>query len=160
MPTSFSGSPREARALDAYVKLMRASETVTARLGRALQGSGVTPGQLGVLEALLHLGPMHACELGEKLLRSNANMTTVLDNLEKAGHVTRERSREDRRFVRVSLTPEGRRRIETVFPAHAAEITEALAGLTDAEQEELARLCKKLGRAAGEASGTKPGAHA
>jgi MarR family transcriptional regulator, 2-MHQ and catechol-resistance regulon repressor len=147
MPTHYSGTPDETRALDALIKLVRATETIGARLAKALQPTHLTPGQLSVLEALHHLGPMHACALSKKLLRSNANMTTVLDNLEKAGLVARERTREDRRYVRITLTPAGRRRIENVFPAHVAEVSAALSALTAAEQEELGRLCKKLGLA-------------
>jgi MarR family transcriptional regulator, 2-MHQ and catechol-resistance regulon repressor len=150
MPTHYPGTRRETRALDCYIKLSRASGTLDARLARGLQGSGLTAGQLGVLEVLLHLGPMHACDLSQKLLRSNANMTTVIDNLEKAGLVTRERTKEDRRFVRVALTPEGKK-IEAVLPGHVAEITNALGALSAAEQEELGRLCKKLGLALAEA---------
>ena len=147
MPTHYAGTPRERRALDAFIKLMRATESLTARLGKSLHEAGLTYGQLSVLEALHHLGPMHACDLAGKLLRSNANMTTVLDNLEKAGFVTRERTRQDRRFVRVALTTEGRKRIEEVFPRHVGEITDALGALNAAEQEELGRLCRKLGLA-------------
>lgn len=145
MPVRHAGTPREALALATLVKLMRATESVAAELQRGLAGTGLTPGQLGVLEALLHLGPMHACELGRKLLRSNANMTTVLDNLERAGLVTRTRGRDDRRFVTIELTTEGRRLIERVFPLHAARVADAFQVLTAAEQEELGRLCRKLG---------------
>src|SRR5262249_7208816 len=145
MPTHYPGTPRETRALNAFIKLMRATESLTARLGKSLHESGLTYGQLSVLEALHHLGPMHACDIAGKLLRSNANMTTVLDNLEKAGLVVRERTKEDRRFVLISLTPAGKKRITAAFPAHVVQITEALSALSPAEQDELGRLCKKLG---------------
>lgn len=145
MPARYAGSPREVRALDTFVKLMRASESVTSELARGLVGTGLTFGQLAVLEALLHLGPMHACELARKVLRSTANMTTVLDNLEKAGLVRRERSGADRRFVTIVLTPGGRERIAAVFPEHASRVADAFRALTASEQEELGRLCRKLG---------------
>jgi MarR family 2-MHQ and catechol resistance regulon transcriptional repressor len=148
MPTHFSGSAREVRALDTFIKLSRAVETVMGRLATALNKEGMTASQLAVLEALLHLGPLSQRDLGRKLLRSNPNVTAVLDNLEKQGLVKRERSTDDRRLVNVSLTREGRRRIETVFPAHARRIAELMGALTPEEQEQLARLCKKLGVAA------------
>jgi MarR family 2-MHQ and catechol resistance regulon transcriptional repressor len=88
---------------------------------------------------------MNQRELGRKLLCSNANVCTVLDNLEKAGHIERARSSEDRRAVIVSLTASGRRLIQQVFPAHAARISAMLSALTAAEQETLGALCKKLG---------------
>lgn len=147
MPTHFKGSARETRALDTFVKLTRAMETLGSHLQRHLASLEITPPQLAVLEALLHLGPMSQGELGRKLLRSNPNMTAVLDNLERNGWIKRERSPEDRRVVVVSLTPEGKGVIEKVFPAHAAHIAALLGALTAEEQEQLGALCKKLGLA-------------
>ncbi|HYO72887.1 MAG TPA: MarR family transcriptional regulator [Archangium sp.] len=145
MPTNYKGSAREARALDTFIKLTRAMETLGAQLQRHLASLEITPPQLGVLEALLHVGPMSQSELGRKLLRSNPNMTALLDNLERHKWIQRERSPEDRRVVVVSLTPEGRRVIERVFPAHAAHVTALMGALTAEEQETLGALCKKLG---------------
>lgn len=145
--THYEGTDDEVRALGAYIKLMRASDSVEARMKRALAQEGLTISQLGILEVLLHLGPRCQTELGTKLLKSSGNMTTVVDNLEKRGLVRRERDQQDRRFVTVHLTPRGRELIEGYFPRHVAEIGDAMAALDPAEQAELARLCKKLGRA-------------
>ncbi|OJT20489.1 MarR family transcriptional regulator [Archangium sp. Cb G35] len=145
MPGRYKGSAREVRALDTFVKLTRATETLGAQLQRHLASLEITPPQLAVLEALLHVGPMNQSELGRKLLRSNPNMTALLDNLERSKWIQRERSPEDRRVVVVSLTPEGRRVIERVFPAHAAHVTALMGALTAEEQESLGELCKKLG---------------
>ncbi len=146
MPTHYQGCETTVRALNAFIKLMRATETINARLQAQLAEQGLTMGQLAVLEALNHLGPMHQRDLGRKLLRSDANVTTVLDNLERDGLVERKRLEKDKRFVTVSLTAAGRKLIQKVFPDHAANIAAAFAGLTPAEQEQLAELCKKLGR--------------
>ncbi|MFE8597172.1 MarR family transcriptional regulator [Archangium violaceum] len=145
MPARYKGSAREVRALDTFVKLTRATETLGAQLQRHLASLEITPPQLAVLEALLHLGPMSQSELGRKLLRSNPNMTALLDNLERSKWIQRARSPEDRRVVVVSLTPEGRRVIERVFPAHAAHVTALMGALSAEEQETLGELCKKLG---------------
>ncbi len=85
-------------------------------------------------------------EIGKKILRSSGNITLVIDNLEKHGYVRREREDGDRRRVSVQLTKEGRALIERIFPMHAGLITSALSALSPEEQEELGRLCKKLGR--------------
>lgn len=145
MGTKHRGSPGERRALDAYVKFVRAFDSLSSRLGSALRDEGLTGTQLGVLEALLHLGPMIQSELAGKLLTSPSNLTTVLDNLERDGLVRRQRSSEDRRRVEVSLTDGGRELIEDVFPRHARRITELMGALEPGEQEELGRLCRKLG---------------
>jgi MarR family 2-MHQ and catechol resistance regulon transcriptional repressor len=147
MPTRHRGTAEESRALDAYVKLLRAAESVTARLSAGIAAAGLTGSQFGALEALLHRGPMCQRELGEKLLKSSGNITVVVDNLEKRGLVRRERETGDRRFVTVHLTEEGERLIARIFPGHAAAVAREMSVLTVAEQEELARLCRKLGLA-------------
>jgi len=138
-------SAAERRALDAYVKLMRAAESVTAHLSVGLREAGLTTGQIGVLEAIYHLGPMYQGELSQKLLKSNANLTVVVGNLERRGLVNRRQDPEDRRRVIVALTQDGRRLISEVFPAHARRITRRLAVLPAADQEQLASLCRRLG---------------
>ena len=57
MPTHYRGTTEEQAALDAYIKLMRAAESVTARLEPLMRAADLTVGQFGALEALLHLGP-------------------------------------------------------------------------------------------------------
>jgi MarR family 2-MHQ and catechol resistance regulon transcriptional repressor len=146
MGTRYRGSAEEVRALNAFIKLTRAAESVGARLAGLVAGAGLTESQFGALEALYHLGPLHQCELGAKLLRSSGNITMVVDNLEKRGLVRRERGVEDRRYVTVHLTDAGRDLIRRVFPPHVAGVVAAMAALTPAEQEELGRLCRKLGK--------------
>jgi MarR family 2-MHQ and catechol resistance regulon transcriptional repressor len=70
----------------------------------------------------------------------------VVDNLEKRGLVERKREIEDRRFITVNLTEKGRRLINEIFPSHVSAIVKEMSILTDVEQEELRRLCRKLGK--------------
>jgi MarR family 2-MHQ and catechol resistance regulon transcriptional repressor len=72
----------------------------------------------------------------------------VIDNLEKAGLVTRARAADDRRAIVVTLTPKGKKKIAAILPAHLAAIVEQMSVLTAAEQQLLGALCKKLGMAA------------
>jgi MarR family transcriptional regulator, 2-MHQ and catechol-resistance regulon repressor len=145
MATRYRGTAKEKRALDAYIALMRAAEAVTARTHGHLLPAGLTIGQFGALEALFHLGPMRATELARKVLRSPGNMTTVLDNLEKAGLVRRSQQAEDRRCTTVTLTVRGETLMREVFPRHVVGMVQEWDVLTAAEQEELKRLCRKLG---------------
>jgi MarR family 2-MHQ and catechol resistance regulon transcriptional repressor len=84
--------------------------------------------------------------LGDKLLRSGGNITMVIDNLEKHGLVERVRQKEDRRMIMIHLTPKGRKLISRVLPLHAKDVVKEMSRLTASEQEELRRLCRKLGR--------------
>jgi MarR family 2-MHQ and catechol resistance regulon transcriptional repressor len=141
----YKGTKDEVRALGTFVKLVRAAESVTARIHRHLIDAGLTVSQFGVLEALFHVGPLSQAELAKKILRSTGNITMVIDNLEKRGLVTRERHKDDRRYYSVQLTGEGRKLIGTIFPRHAAKIVEEMRVLSSAEQETLGNLCRKLG---------------
>ncbi len=141
--------PKVEAAVRAYVKLMRASRSVLARVEKRLARDGLTPTQLGVLEVLLHRGPLSHRDLGRKVLTSAGNITDVVDKLEARGLVLRVREAADRRQVRVELTTEGRAMIEELFPRHARDIADAMAGLDPAGLERLGAGLRAIGTAAG-----------
>jgi MarR family 2-MHQ and catechol resistance regulon transcriptional repressor len=137
-------------SLRAYVKLLRASKAVLARVEPLLAAHGLTPTQLGVLEVILHLGPQSQRDLGRKVLTSAGNMTDVIDKLEARGLVCRSRMPRDRRSVSVELTACGRGLIEDLFPRHAEDIAHTMSGLDAEEMAQLGALLRKLGRGAAE----------
>lgn len=149
MPTKYRGTAGERRALDAYIKLRRAANTVGLKESEVIRAARLTESQFGVLEALLHLGPLCQRELAAKILKSAGNLTTVIDNLEQRRLVTRRRDREDRRIVTVHLTARGKRLIRSVLPRNVEAIVAAFSILDANEQEHLAALCRKLGRREG-----------
>lgn len=144
MGTHYQGTKTETDALNAYIKLMRASESVTARI-HAVLPAGLTISQFGALETLLHRGPMCQSDLAAKLLMSGGNITLVVSNLEKNKWISRDRDPDDRRFITVSLTESGRTYIAELFPLVAAAIAREFSALSPAEQFTLGWLCKKLG---------------
>ncbi|CAG4907852.1 unnamed protein product [Acidocella sp. C78] len=137
-------------AVSAYVKLMRASHSVLNRTQPLLAAAGLTHVQLGVLEALLHLGPLTQRDLTRKLLTSPGNLTDVIDKLARRQLVQRVQCPEDRRRVRVVLTDAGRHFIEEIFPRHARDIAAAMRGLDQSELRALQELLRRLGRVAAE----------
>lgn len=151
MGTHYQGTKAETDALNAYIKLMRAADSVTTRV-HAVLPEGLTISQFGALETLLHRGPLCQSELASKLLMSGGNITLVVNNLEKAGWISRQRDDADRRFITVSLTEAGRAFIAELFPKVAASITREFGALSTSEQFTLGWLCKKLGTAAAQPS--------
>lgn len=147
MGTHFEGTAVERQALEAYIKLSRAAESTGQRINDHLHTWQLTTSQFGVLEALYHLGPMPVGQVGEKILRSSANMTLVIDNLVRRGLVERTRRADDRRSIEISLTPEGRGLIAEILPEHVAGVVAAFGVLSPEEQLTLAAICRKLGRA-------------
>lgn len=146
MPSAFQGSSDEVIALNTFIKLMRASESVMARVHRHLDEYNLTISQFGVLDVLLHLGSMRQKDLAQKILKSGGNLTMVLDNLEKRDLVIRERSATDRRATVVSLTTSGEALVKKIFPTHVAIIKQEFSILTSEQQVQLGNLCRKLGK--------------
>lgn len=142
----FKGTKQQSRALDAFVKLMRASEAVSSDVHRQLAFTKLSVSQFGILEALFHLGPLCQKDIARKLLKSAGNITMVIDNLEKRGLVVRQRSSEDRRYYLVSLTENGTDLISKIFPDHADRIRQRMSLLSAEELKTLSRLLKKLKR--------------
>ncbi len=146
MSTHYEGTPEERLALDTYIKLSRAIESLDSRVLHQHTLDDLTISQFGVLEVLYHLGSLSQSAIGAKLLKSGGNMTLVIDNLVKHGYVKRRRCENDRRVIWVDLTPSGRAKIQSVLPVHIAAIVAEMSILSADEQSALGRLLRKLGR--------------
>jgi len=133
--------------MSTFVKLMRATESVSSDVHRHLTQHGLTISQFGILEALYHLGPMPQKKVARKILRSPGNITMVVDNLEKRGLVTRQKNPDDRRSFIIELTGRGEECIASIFPDHADRITSRMSRLNADELEQLGSLLRKLGTA-------------
>lgn len=145
MGTYFKGTPKQVAALNAYIKLVRATETLVGRINSNFAKAGITDTQYAVLEALHFHGPLHQRDLAEKLLKSCGNITLVIDNLEKSYLVVRERFAADRRFYTILLTPKGKALVNKLLPDYVRLIVEEMAILSVKEQSELERICKLIG---------------
>ncbi len=146
MGTKYKGNKGEINALNAFININRAVDSIGTRISKKHSYRGLTQSQFGVLEALLHLGPLCQKEIAQKLLVSGGNITMVIDNLEKRSLVKRIRSEQDRRYFNVQLTKEGESLIKDIFPEHVKAIVKEFESLTQEEQITLRNLSRKLGR--------------
>ncbi|CAN0625688.1 HTH-type transcriptional regulator PecS [Burkholderia multivorans] len=108
---------------------------------------GLQTGEFDVIAALRRAGEPYELtpkQLYEALMLSSGAMTSRLDRLERAGLIERRASARDRRSVDVRLTQKGLTLIDEVLPRHVANEQEALASLTQREQEQLDHLLGKL----------------
>ena len=142
-------------ALDLWIVLARAFESVRAQAETDIRQYGLTPSEFGVLEALYHKGPMSLTELQQKILVTSGGMTYLIDQLEKKGHVSRKPIPSDRRACQASLTSKGRKMIARIFPTHAETLEKILAGLSRAEQKTARKLLRQLGQHAAQLTGNK-----
>ena len=77
-------------------------------------------------------------------LVTSGAITQRLDRLEQRGLITRERSDADGRAVVVTVTGAGRQALDDALPDHLATERDMLAGLSDAEQRQLAGLLRRF----------------
>jgi DNA-binding MarR family transcriptional regulator len=84
-------------------------------------------------------------EVASRILASKSGLTRVIDNMEKAGLVRRERPEDDRRVVLVFITDEGLATLEAARSVHRDGIRRHFTEhLTEAELKTLARTLEKV----------------
>ena len=82
--------------------------------------------------------------LSRYLMVTGGNVTSLTDELEKTGYVTRQVDPEDRRSFRIALTLRGKRAVERVAEEHERWVVELLAGLDAGEGDQLHALLGHL----------------
>jgi MarR family 2-MHQ and catechol resistance regulon transcriptional repressor len=138
--------PLAHRALDA---LVRAETRLTRSLGHELERRGLSATAFSMLVVLESAGgSLELRTLRHRLSLSKANASEVTSALEGRGLVTRTRNRYDRRALTVTATAAGQEIVAELFPGHARRVRDAFTPLDEREKRELARLCRKLERAA------------
>lgn len=132
--------------------------TVIARLGRAARfvdqglaeffaAHNLSRADWDVLASLKRSGPPYSLSptsLYRGLMRTSGAMSQRLESLERNGLIERRLDPADRRGVVVKLTAKGRRLVDDVAAKHLANERRLLAPLSRKEQNDLARLLKKL----------------
>jgi len=101
-----------------------------------------------VLVALDEHGPASQAELGRRLWIDRSDMVAVLNDLETAGYVERERDERDRRRNVVALTPSGVEALVQLNVRADAAQDALLAALSEDERRELERLLRLIRRSA------------
>ncbi len=139
--------------LHLWLILWKAWSAVQAYALADVERLGFGLSDFGILEILLHKGPLPVNEIGAKMHLTSGTMTVAIDRLEKRGLVERRDSATDRRTRVVHLTPEGRRVIVPAFEQHRASMNQLGDVLSEKERAQAIRILKKLGRASEEASG-------
>ena len=146
MGTKYKGSSDDILSLNTFICLARAADSINNRLNSRISSYNLTISRFGILEAMYHTGSICQKQLSDKILKSTANITTVIDNLEKRALVKRIRQETDRRYITVELTEKGKKLIQDIFPEHVKYINEELSILSPEEKLKLKTLCKIVGK--------------
>jgi len=94
---------------EAMLSLERTAAVLVHQMAQEFEAYGVTPTQYNVLRILRGAGPAGLCryEIRDRLVAQVPDVTRLLDRLEDAGLVERERDETDRRQVKTRITREG-----------------------------------------------------
>lgn len=115
------------RFIDDYLLylLARASDEVSAEFHERLRKHGLQVAEWRVLATLSDGDGMRLGDLAAAALQRQPTMTKIIDRMERAGLVERRAGTDDRRQVRIHITPTGRRRVAAALKdakSHEAEV--------------------------------------
>jgi DNA-binding MarR family transcriptional regulator len=89
-------------------------------------------------------GGLSQAQISDMMLVNRANITSLVDRMEKAGLVTRGAHSKDRRFNIVKLTTKGRTFFEKVEPIYIEQVRKVMASLNEPELKKLMVMLEKV----------------
>jgi len=94
---------------EVYLSILRTASELSYAVDQFFRPFDITPSQYNVLRILRGSGADGLCrnEISERMVTATPDMTRLLDRMETAGWVTRERAEEDRRQVSTHITKAG-----------------------------------------------------
>jgi DNA-binding MarR family transcriptional regulator len=131
------GRAFETPAGSVWPLFLTAHAVLVERIEARLAGAGLPPlAWYDVLWALERAPErrLRMSELAEHVVLSRSNLTRLVDRLEEAGLVARERSEEDRRGAYAVITAEGREVRRKMWPTYEAGIREVFDSQLDAAE--------------------------
>lgn len=135
--------------VEAFLSASRALVAVAAR-SLASSDADITLPQYRALVVLASRGPQRIRDLAEHLAIDSSNATRACDRLQRRGFVRRHQDADDRRSVRVSVTPSGEELVRVITEARRGEITQIIASMPDWGRGQVVAGLRAFADAAGE----------
>ena len=130
---------------EVLLNILRTNDQLQIRLERLFRQFGLTPSQYNVLRILRGEGqPLPITEIGARTISVVPGMTGVIDRLETAEMVRRDRSAEDRRVIYVEITPKALEVLAKLDKPLMELHAQMVGGLNDTEKRDIVRLMEKL----------------
>src|SRR5262245_59479995 len=120
--------PFRSNAQEAAIALLRTASVVGRAIARVLEPFGLSLSQYNALRIVRGAGPSGIATLAirERMIEEGTPITRVIDKLEAAGHVRRDRPTADRRQVLCLITPSGEQLLQQIDPAANAADEESM----------------------------------
>jgi DNA-binding MarR family transcriptional regulator len=139
-------STAEDKEFELWQDIRAIYRTALKRLNARLGEEGLTYPQYSVLLAIGQNGPMQMNRLSDYMLVAPANVTGLVDRLERRGYVKRKRQTMDRRLYVITLTEKGEgvfRKVSSRFQQYARGLS---SGLSESEIDDALSALKKVRR--------------
>src|ERR1700757_5363192 len=94
---------------EVYLSILRTTSVLSYAVEQFFRPFDITPSQYNVLRILRGAGTDGLCrnEISERMVTATPDMSRLLDRMERAGWVRRERAEDDRRQVSTYITKPG-----------------------------------------------------
>src|SRR5262249_29599258 len=131
-----------------WLVMMKAMRALTRYAAADIEETGLGLSDFGVLEVLLHKGPLPVNTIGPIVDLTPGSISIAVDRLFAKGLVTRVESTEDRRVRIIALTPRGKDLIVPAFRKHSGQMRRVFSELSPEELRGLEVALKKVGKRA------------
>ena len=132
----------------AWLVMMKAMRALTRYAAADIEETGLGLSDFGVLELLLHKGPLPVNTIGPIVDLTPGSISIAVDRLFAKGLVSRVESTEDRRVRIVALTPRGKDLTVPAFRKHSGQMRRVFSELSAEELHTLEVALKKVGKRA------------
>ena len=134
-------------AREAMLNIYHTANCIKKRADEFFRSYGLSDVQFNVMMLLGHQGGaeggLSQAQISAMMLVNRANITALIDRMEKAGLVERTAAPSDRRYNIIKLTDYGRSLLARVEPLYIDEIKQATI-LEPAEQKQLIIMLEKI----------------
>lgn len=150
MPDDAAKTPPRPAVTDAALRglvgygMKRAFMVIGADLARTLEPHGLRMLTFTALTLVAGNPGLSQSQLAEAMQVERPNLVVIVDQLEAAGLITRDRVPTDRRAYALRVTAEGARRLAEASAAVASHEAALLAGLTAQERATLMALLNRI----------------
>src|SRR5450631_300688 len=131
-----------------WLVMMKAMRALTRYAAAGIEETGLGLSDFGVLEVLLHKGPLPVNMIGPIVDLTPGSISTAVDRLVAKGLVSRVESTQDRRVRIVALSARGKDLIASAFRRHSGQMRRVFSELSPDELRGLEAALKKVGKRA------------
>jgi DNA-binding MarR family transcriptional regulator len=152
--------PIAIKAHEAILSVYYTAARLKKRADEFFKPHGLTDVQFNVLMLLKHQGGekggLAQAQLSDMMLVNRANITSLIDRMERAGLVQRTTPADDRRYNIVRLTEKGLDLLAETEPAYIAEVQRVVGMLKETELDRLIDSLARIREAVTQGVSSKP----